>query len=317
MPYCDEFNELFRGDAFESTLQQNPILTIPGLTPQIVEEHLRNLNCGITSEWQDNLFNEYLKNQEIKPFHLGLGNPNSNILVVGHELAINVDKENPRQLRETTCNPTNYYRKLFVNEAILNYFLWYRKVAGNNILPNCCLQDPEFPPSFCTLYNREKPFPGHYWATLSKAIGAYLKRDISNKEINNKVIEKSFFRTQLYNKSVFNHVFLTELNNIPSAHSFGTPDAATIVGKINDLSNIRFFRKFNKIVFGCHKYIRNHLEIIPENYGVVLDEKEEDVSPNIRHVFRSNEQLVVVCNNLSGANGWSNNELERLGNLLA
>lgn len=312
MPYCDEFKELFTGEAFERTLAQNPILTIPGLTSGILEEHFGNLDCDIISDWLENLFNEYLKNKEkIKPFHLGLGNPNANILVVGHELAINCNKPNPEELNHTACYIDHYYRKLFVNEAILNYFLWYRKVKCKNILPNCCIQDPEFPSSFCTLYNREKPFPGHYWANLSKAIGAYLTRNI-----NNPANERSFFQTDLYNKSVFNHVFLTELNNLPSANSSAKPDSSTIVEKINDLNNIPFFRKFKKIIFACHRYLDlHHIETIQNNYGVNVH--EENVTHNIQAVYQSNDHKIIVCNNLAGANGWSNIELERLGKLLS
>lgn len=310
MPYCDEFKQLFEEEDFERTLAQNSILTIPGPTSEILEQHFKTLDCDIISDWLEKLFNEYLKNKEkIQPFHLGLGNPNANILVVGHELAINCNKPNPEELEHTPCNIDHYYRKLFVNEAILNFFLWYRKVKCKNILPNCCLQDPEFPSSFCKLYNREKKFPAHYWGNLGKAIGAYLKRDITNA-----YNEISFFQTEFYNKSFFNHVFLTELNNLPSAHSFTNPDSTTIVSKINDLSNIPFFRKFKKIIFACHTYIRQHIATIQNNYSVSLI--EENVSRNIRYIYGSNNHTIIVCNNLAGGRGWSNIELERLGQLL-
>ncbi len=310
MPYCKEFNDLFSTDS--ATFQNSPFEKIE-LTKKDVEKILKSSDCQSTLLRLNELFDKYIKSgNSISPFHLGLGNPDSNILIVGQELAINPDAPDPVVLNNKNCNISNYYRNLFVNEAILNFFLWECKVNGMPITPNCCIQDPEFASSYCHLYNEEKNWNGHYWAKISIAIGAYLNRNYNSPN------EALFFRTKIYPDSFFNHVFLTELHDIPSAQAPRIQNAQLILQKINDLATIPFFRKFKRIVFACRTYLNGHLP----NYSATIittynvNPIQSDLSRNIRNVFESNNQKIIVCNNLGGAAGWTNTELQTLGNLL-
>jgi hypothetical protein len=163
--YCDEFFNVFG----EGT---NPF-------PEEFSKEIINVLAGISNPSKardsdlEKLYNTFL-DMQLTPFHLGLGNPSSDILFVGHENAgqdFNLPaKANPSQLADRGCKNSRYYIDLFVNEQILNYYLWLYKLAGIKIPPNCRYQDPEFASSFCHLYNSEK-LGRHYWDNVNKAVG--------------------------------------------------------------------------------------------------------------------------------------------------
>jgi hypothetical protein len=311
MPYCKEFTQLLQSP--ESNISYPELFGTLNLFDANINPRLTKLDCNEIHLWLDGLFDKYIQHKDsIRPFHLGLGNPDANILVVGKELAINSNAPNPKQLSHTNCSVSKYYKKLFVNEAILNYFLWFYKAGGNKIPPNCCIQDPQFASSFCDLYNSEKK-NGHYWAKMSKVVGAFLGRDIKYGEN-----EAGYFRSRNYTESFFDHVFLTELHDIPSSYSPSHPNAPAIQQKIDELATIPFFKKFKRIVFACRTYLREQLpeyrKDIQKTYQTSLI--QSDLSRNIKDVFSIQNQKIIVCNNLAGGAGWSNVELELLASLL-
>lgn len=293
--YCKEFQDYFNSEN----------LPFPESFSKKISELIKFHSSGKHSLCTgfEELFDEFLS-KGIKPFHLGLGNPNAKILIVGKEIAISTKKTNPKQLATSGCTNSNYYYDLFVNEAILNYFLWAYKVMGNHIPANCCIQDPEFASSFCHLYNQEKN-GGHYWAKLNTAVGNSLEKNLD-------------FKTNQHEESFFKDVFLTELHGTPSLQSPINPDRISIVNKFNDLSQVPFFKKFDRIVFSCNTYLRREIpqldSVIENNYKVTLVQKK--LSRNIRALYESQNIKIILCNNLAGAAGWSNNELKTLGDIL-
>lgn len=313
MPYCKEFQNLFQPNGLLANQLYQTLFQKLNISAADVEKAVEHLDCSQILPWLDSVYVQYSsKRPGIRPFHLGLGNPDADILIVGSELAIDTNRPNPKELANGGCTTGGYYKRLFVNEAILNYYLWFCKVNGSVIPPNCCIQDPEFPASFCHLYNDEKPWNGHYWAKISVLIGALLGRMYDNKT------EAAFFRTKDVNKSFFKHVFLTELHDIPSARSTPHANGTAIANKIDDLATIPFFRKFKRIVFACKTYLDDNLpdykQHIESKYGVTA--KNQSAFRNIKDVFESPEQKIIVCSNLSGAAGWSNAELLELAAIL-
>ena len=299
IPYCEEFVDLFRTD------------TVP-FSDELTIEIQSGIN-GISKSGNSNnidlvkLYDAFLR-LKMRPLHIGLGNPNSDILIVGHENAGQAPdlpaKDNPPQLGLTGCTNQHYYRDLFVNEHILNYFLWAHKVAGRDILPKCTFQDPEFASSYCHLYNTEKR-GGHYWAKSNYVISKMLNLDFD-------------FRTKNFNDSFFNHCFLTEMHNNPSPSSPINPNIVNISNKFDDLISNPFYTKFKKIVFACNSYL-NHIpdarNKILKAFGVILIEKS--VARGMHAIYEGNGRKIIICNNLSGAAGWANVELERMGRILS
>jgi len=296
IPYCQEFVDLFH------------TYTVP-FSEEITSEIQKVMNgIGNTNKLDlAKLYNGFLR-LKMRPHHIGLGNPNSDILIVGHENAGQAPdlpaKDNPPQLGLTECTNPHYYRDLFVNEHILNYFLWAHKVAGVEIPPTCTFQDPEFASSYCHLYNTEKPI-GHYWAKANYVISKMLNLDLD-------------FRTMSFSDSFFNHCFLTEMHNNPSPSSPRNPDIVNISNKFEDLINNPFYTKFMKIVFACNTYL-NHIpdarDRMQTAFGVSLI--EEPATRNMQAIYEGNGRKIIICNNLNGAAGWANVELERMGRILS
>ncbi len=297
-PYCEEFVDLFRTD----NLPFSDELTI----------EIQNVINGISKFGNSSnidlakLYDDFLR-LKMRPLHIGLGNPNSDILIVGQENAGQSPelpaKSNPKKFNLSGCTNEHYYRDVFVNEHILNYFLWAHKVAGGVITPNCTFQDPEFASSYCHLYNTEKP-GGHYWAKANYIISKMLNLDLD-------------FRTMSFTNSFFNHCFLTEMHNNPSPSSPRNPDIVNISNKFDDLLTNPFYSKFKKIVFACNTYLKRVPDArnrIQTAFGLTLIEKP--VTRGMHVIYEGNGRKIIICNNLSGAAGWANVELERMGNFL-
>ena len=120
-----------------------------------------------------------------------------------------------------------------------------------------------------------------------------------------------------FSDSFFNHCFLTEMHNNPSPSSPRKPNIINISNKFDDLLTNPFYSKFKKIVFACNTYL-NHIpdarNRIQTAFGVTLI--EENVSRCIKAIYEGNGRKIIICNNLGGAAGWGNDELERMGRIL-
>lgn len=213
MSYCKEFIDLFK-DENDDPIFDPQKLSAAGIKYEDFEFAVtRNktvpaiINCQALEPILSNCLNSFVGDlrNPIPGFHIGLGNPDANILIVGNELAINLLTPNPKQLRDLGgCTNYQYYKLLFINEVFLNYFSWKLKVnrGGGLFHPNCCVQDPQFPPSFCWLFNKEKS-SGHNWE--------YINRIINSQNAN------FDFSSQQLQNSFFSEVFLTEINSLPAA----------------------------------------------------------------------------------------------------
>lgn len=249
--------------------------------------------------------------------HIGLGNPNANLLIIGMELGFEESKEFPAHaLKHWQCSssPVDYYKRLFINEVLLNYYLWYAKVHGQDIPGHqlCRFQNPEFPPSFCHLFNKEKRGL-HTWKMISNVV--------------EHVAGQTFqFTTDNPQQSFFRHCFLTELNLVPSSKSIfidgltrGRISIPDIERRFHFLTHNGFYTDFKSIVFGCRSYLKQHIDQyeakIEKAYNV---KKDQFFTPtrNIKEVYVGENKRIFVTNQMSGANAWSKNEFELLGSMI-
>lgn len=254
------------------------------------------------SELHPNLYSQYI----------GLGNPNSNILIIGHELGFESSKPFPmRATKHWTCPypNTNYYKMLHLNEVILNYNLWLTKISGHSIIPNCNVQDPEFPPSFCNLFNKEK-IRSHTWGLINQIISFHESFPFHFNAVN---LSDSFFQ----------HCFLTELNLVPASKSAHVKkNYEAVSDRFNYLLSTSFYQDFQTIIFSCATYLKtcipDYQSKIKEAYGVT----NTPIShyPNIRNIKQvfTNEsgKKIIVTNQLSGSCFWRTSELKLLASLI-
>jgi hypothetical protein len=243
--------------------------------------------------WQN--FTIYLKNiKEVhkfsNPYYIGFGNPNSDILFVGKEKGFNiVDDPN-----------------LFLYESIDNILQWelIDKSTGSPI-DYKFYPDSDFNPIFPRLHHHGKFSKRHTWGIYSQII-SILKGLNHNSLIN---------ETRNYEDSLFKHSFMTEINFIPSKYSEGNVKISN--GRKQFLSS-DFFRSFRYVIIGAKGYLELadvenifDAKVILTNKTISTVGKIKERSIKI-DVFESANQKILLCSQLSGASGWSNEAIHNL-----
>lgn len=226
--------------------------------------------------------------QFANPFYIGFGNPNSDILVIGKEKAFPPDN-----------------LELLIKESINNYRQW-KTIIQNDLFKMNQLDvkskigfSPLLPKSFHT----GKTKRNHTWSITASIISqVYPEKELQVNEIQD--ITKSFFQ----------QCFLTELNYKPAKYHEGS-----------GLSNERkyflksnFFKSFPSVIFSAKSYLKGDDKIIKELFNakfdcvIELDKIGRDkTKPLTIEKYISDFQTIYVCNQLSGASGWTNNSLTK------
>lgn len=222
---------------------------------------------------------KYLSN----PFYIGYGNPNAEILFLGKEKAIDV-----------AGSP-----EIFFHESINNILQWEQLSIGND-------EDLklEFNPLCPQSYHKEK---NNHTIKKRDTWGMYAEivKGISSNE-------------GISHDNFFNFCFTTEVNHIPSKYSNGI----RLCQERKELLQRQFYKNFKYVIIGAIGSITESeikdifgdcLEITQFN---VSNEKEaledEDKKKRFITIFKKNNQKIILCNQLSGAAGWSNVQIENL-----
>ncbi len=222
------------------------------------------------------------------PFFVGFGNPNSDILVIGKEKAFPADNSD-----------------LLIKESINNYSQW-KIIVDNNFFEMNQVElatrlgfNPLLPKSF----HLGKTKRVHTWSITSSIISQiFPERNLEVDESNN--LKKSFF----------NNCFLTELNHRPARYHEGS-----------GLDPIRqeflkspFFKSFPIVIFSAKSYLNGTDKTFEKLFETTQGSKREIELDRIGEEkdkvlsitkYSSLKQSIYVCNQLSGASGWTNTSL--------
>ena len=248
-----------------------------------------------------------LKNSEN---YIGMGNPDSNILFVGQEKALNVNDE--------------IYDPIVNHESVLNYAHW------NDIVVNHLGITDNFSPDLMTRlaplngFNPFSPMLFPPTAAIVQPLGGHTYRKIEallNARIGVRIL--NIFETEIFTDSIFSECFLTEISDKPSLKRAGnrmTPARDIFI------SSNEFYKSFKTVVVNVglnstdYIYSRNSEEryiFLKTNFNngllnqpITIDlggNKEADV-----YINPENNSKIIVCNQLSGSAGWSNDQLTRL-----
>jgi hypothetical protein len=205
------------------------------------------------------------------PYYIGYGNPKSEILFLGKEKAFSI-----------TNNPD-----LFFHESINNNKQWEAKIKNNNI-------NLEFDPLLPTKYFKTKS--SNFKIKQRTTWGMYC--DVLQKKYpeNENISQDTFF----------NYCFMTEVNHKPSKTSK------------NEMSDERrlpilqsaFFKTFKYVIIGAINSIDKEgvKKIFGEDFIIVDEEIGETKIKNIT-IFKNDRQKIILCNQLSGAAGWTTQQL--------
>lgn len=226
------------------------------------------------------------------PYFIGFGNPNSDILFIGKEKGFDIVKHPELLMKESVNNILQW--KCIVNEPNKTQAEYYNNLGFN--------------PMFPRLHNYNTIFRGgHTWALYSKVIVG------TN---HNSEWRQLFYETQIFDTSIFNHCFMTEVNHIPSKYSTGEN---YLIDKRREFLQQAFFKKFSKIIIAAHNYLSD--EEISEIFGLNNTPEEVELGENNRNTFmarcwRINGKIIIRTNQLSGLAGWTDVALNNLRTIL-
>jgi hypothetical protein len=220
------------------------------------------------------------------PYYIGFGNPNSDILVIGKEKAFNVENT-----------------QLLIKESINNYAQWKEIIKHGMMADNqiTVCEKLGFNPLLPKSFHQGKTKSNHTWSKTSLIIKNVYK------DLNLSVDENSNLEN-----SIFFKCFMTELNYIPAKYHEGTG----LQENRKWLLKNSFFTSFPVVIFSAKSYLRGKEYIIDELFSAKYQKKIElDVIGSKRkrslniEIYKSNRQTIMVCDQLSGASGWSNHAL--------
>jgi hypothetical protein len=280
----NEFVELIKNNGEEkyvAYLEKMPEMELKGLSKKIIDIlQVKNLEER-SKKWKD----FEIKLSEIKnlhllcnPYYIGYGNPNSEILFLGKEKAFDI-----------TNSPD-----LFLHESINNNIQWECLIEN-------CNTNLEFNPLFPQKYFGEK-FKikhTHTWGMYHKLVKGITENPNISSELG--VLENNFF----------NHCFTTEVNHIPSKYSSNLKS----IDPRKELLQHAFYKSFKYVIIGAIGAI-DPIQI-KEIFGdlrtnEVQLNKEGSKKERKIEVFQNDTQKIILCNQLSGAAGWSNEEIANL-----
>ncbi|PZX09795.1 hypothetical protein LX69_03518 [Breznakibacter xylanolyticus] len=226
--------------------------------------------------------------QFANPFYIGFGNPNSEILVIGKEKAFSSE---------------NF--ELLIKESINNYKQW-KTIIQNDLFKMNQLDVTSkigFSPLLPKSYHTGKTKRNHTWSITASIINQiYPAKELQVNEIQD--ITKSFFQ----------QCFLTELNYKPAKYHEGSGLSLERM----DFLKSNFFKSFPSVIFSAKSYLKGDDKIIKEIFNakfdcvIELDKIGRDkTKPLTIEKYTSEYQTIYVCNQLSGASGWTNNSLTK------
>jgi hypothetical protein len=280
----NEFVELIKNNGEEkyvAYLEKMPVNELKGLSQKMTNIlQVKNL-VERTKKWND----FEVKLNEIKnlhllsnPYYIGYGNPNSDILFLGKEKAFDI-----------TNSPD-----LFLHESINNNIQWECLIENGNT-------NLEFNPLFPQKYFGDdyKIKHTHTWGMYHKLVKGITENPNISSELG--VLENNFF----------NHCFTTEVNHIPSKYSSNLKS----IDPRKELLQHAFYKSFKYVIIGAIGAIDQ--KQIKEIFGCfdpkeMLLNKEGSKKERKIEVFQNNTQKIILCNQLSGAAGWSNEEIANL-----
>ncbi|SHG41064.1 hypothetical protein SAMN05444396_11166 [Flavobacterium segetis] len=221
--------------------------------------------------------------QLANPYYIGFGNPDSDILFIGKEKAFDI-MHSPELLFHESINNILQWKVISKNESKSTDSLMHVEKDDNALI---------FNPKAPQLYHSGKITGRSTW-------GMYREIVSQIKLLQKHIVSKD------YDNNFFNDCFMTELNFKPSNYSEG-----------HGLNNNRreflknpFFKSFRYVIVGANAIIGEEalIEIFDCDSTftkINLEENRVGKKSKSISILTSNSQKVILCNQLSGAAGWT------------
>ncbi|NRT10470.1 hypothetical protein [Flavobacterium sp. 14A] len=228
--------------------------------------------------------------QLANPYYIGFGNPDSDILFIGKEKAFNI-MQSPELLLHESINNILQWKVITKNESKSTENLLHVEKNNNELI---------FNPKVPQLYHSGKIKGRTTWGMYREIVSQIklVQEDIVGKDSDH---------------NFFNDCFMTELNFKPSNYSEG-----------HGLNNNRraflknpFFKSFRYVIVGANAIIGEEalIEIFDCDATftkINLEENRMGKKSKSISILTSNTQKIILCNQLSGAAGWTTEAIKDL-----
>ena len=202
---------------------------------------------------------------EPNPYYIGFGNPNSSILIIGKEKAIDsVKKKRNKPLFFESINNPFEWKNIISNSDT--------KINEKDVLDGCDYKDARWP----------------YWADKPK--GTWMNYQ--------KIVEKVCpeIEKEKYNP-FFQKAFITEVNHLPSKTS---ENKKGFEERLKFLKH-PFYRNFPVIILACGDYLSRTK--ITKTFDLEFESDKHSIAHNKFITYRNNEQnrLLIHTRQLSNS----------------
>lgn len=196
-----------------------------------------------------------LKNEDNKNLRfVGLGNPNSKILIIGKECSFNLDKEQDRFLYKLE------------NQDNLQQWIY-------NIENEIGLETLSYWENHPNLYNPLHPYKGQYNKVIRNNNDGTSETWVKYQKLIDQILQKNKPERIDFHK----YAFITELSNIvmPSSRkSEETKESINI--RCKKLFSHNFFKSFPVVIIHCGHYIRNYKINLEETFNQKFQRTDDD-----------------------------------------
>lgn len=217
---------------------------------------------------------------------IGFGNPNSKILIIGKECALDLDNPKDKFIYEKSNKPnhTQWLANINDENATLDIPTWGSTKIFNPLFP----------------YNGDKlsdlPKGNSTWRNYQKLINILYPQAAG--EIT----------------TFHQYCFITEFNDIPMNYSINCPEAKrSVQNRCTNILSHQYFKEFPVVIAACGHYIDTYSIDLQTLFNQVWDGPTESIGRGEWiNVHRNNERLLLHTRQLSIC---SNKLINRLAEL--
>lgn len=193
------------------------------------------------------------------PFYIGMGNPESKILIFGQELAIELDKTKTSSLE-------GFFQEQLYHHPLLN--------------------KPE--PSFFNPYKandfRKIKRHSHTWGVYSKWVAAFREGDAREyKKYLFDIVRKEYFE---------DNCFYTELYDVPSPKHLTSKTTTERESFFKSEEFRGFFATFDYVLIGCASFHKDYINLLENYFGV----KNNEIMDSTQHLhLNQKSKPYITC----------------------
>lgn len=230
-------------------------------------------------------------NKVANPYYIGFGNPEADLLIVGQEKAFNAFN-----------NP-----ELILYESINNSFQWSKIIENNGDV-----SEINFDPRNPRKLHDEGRSGNHTWSKYSILTDAFYGINSCHENMKKHWNQNS-------GDTLFDKAFTTELNVTPAVSNSGLD----LTEERKELLSNPFFKNFKVVVFAIGnpeegKKAQMKVSELFEGKKFEIESIGKYGKGKNRNIATATieNQVIVICNQLSGSSGWKNEHIVALGEKL-